>query len=132
GRTGIGTPGRASIDGRVQDRIDRWPGYDGLGNEMAQTINGAGIEWETARTVAHAYGNSGDDFCVRPFEHRTLFAVLDGLGHGPAAANVARLGVRLLEQAQTHDIMRLVQDCHKGLRRDDALALVARYRGAPR
>jgi serine/threonine protein phosphatase PrpC len=90
---------------------------------MAQTINGACIEWATARTVAHGHADSGDEFCVRPFEHRTLVAVLDGLGHGTAAANVARLGVRLLKQAQTPDITRLVQHCHEGLRGSRGLVM---------
>lgn len=45
-----------------------------------------------------------------------MIAVLDGLGHGPAAASAARLGVDALEQSQAHDVVTLVRDCHRGLR----------------
>jgi hypothetical protein len=74
------------------------------------------VEWAAAKATAHGFQDSGDEFCVRPFENRTMIAVLDGLGRGPAAARVARDGVRLLEQAQTHDILKLVRTCHDGLR----------------
>ena len=83
---------------------------------MVSAVNDACVEWAAARAVAHGQRDSGDEFCVRPFEHRTLIAVLDGLGHGSAAATVARQGVRLLEQARTPDVVRLFQECHDGLR----------------
>jgi phosphoserine phosphatase RsbX len=83
---------------------------------MASTLNGACVEWATARAVAPGHHDSGDEFCVRPFECRTMIAVLDGLGHGSAAAMVARRGVQLLEQSQTSDILTLVRECHERLR----------------
>jgi phosphoserine phosphatase RsbX len=83
---------------------------------MVSTLNDACVEWATARAVAPGHHDSGDEFCVRPFERRTMIAVLDGLGHGSAAALVARQGVRLLEQAQTSDILKLVRECHERLR----------------
>jgi hypothetical protein len=45
-----------------------------------------------------------------------MIAVLDGLGHGPAAASAASLGVRLLRQSQAHDVVTLVRECHYGMR----------------
>jgi negative regulator of sigma-B (phosphoserine phosphatase) len=83
---------------------------------MVSTLNDACVEWATARAVAPGHHDSGDEFCVRPFDRRTMIAVLDGLGHGSAAALVARQGVRLLEQAQTPDILKLVRECHERLR----------------
>ena len=83
---------------------------------MALTLNDACVEWATARAVAPGHHDSGDEFCVRPFERRTIIAVLDGLGHGSAAAVVARQGVQLLEQAQTSDLLKLVRACHERLR----------------
>ena len=83
---------------------------------MVSTLNDACVEWATARAVAPGHHDSGDEFCVRPFERRTIIAVLDGLGHGTAAAIVARQVVQLLEQAQTSDIVTLVRACHERLR----------------
>ncbi len=83
---------------------------------MVSAVSDACVEWAAARAAARGHRDSGDEFCVRPFDHRTLIAVLDGLGHGLAAATVARHGVRLLEQAQTADVVRLVHECHDGLR----------------
>ncbi len=81
------------------------------------------VEWAAARAVAHGHHDSGDEYCVRPFEHRMLIAVIDGLGHGPAAADVARQGVRLLEQARTSDVVQLVHECHDGLRGSRGLVM---------
>jgi phosphoserine phosphatase RsbX len=83
---------------------------------MVSTVDGACVEWATARVVAPGHSDSGDECCVRTSDQRTLIAVLDGLGHGPAAASAARLGVRLLEQSHAHDVVALVRECHSGLR----------------
>src|SRR5262245_43830921 len=83
---------------------------------MVSALSDACVEWAAARAVAPGHRDSGDEFCIRLFEHRTMIAVLDGLGHGAAAASVAREGVRLLEQAVTPDVVRLVYECHAGLR----------------
>jgi negative regulator of sigma-B (phosphoserine phosphatase) len=57
--------------------------------------------------VTASYGSStrprlgelanGDAVVVRPFGPGSLFAVIDGLGHGPAAAKAASAAVTLLE-----------------------------------
>jgi negative regulator of sigma-B (phosphoserine phosphatase) len=83
---------------------------------MVSALSEACVEWAAARAVAPGHRDSGDEFCIRLFEHRTMIAVLDGLGHGPAAATVAKEGLRLLEQAQSPDVVRLVHECHEGLR----------------
>jgi phosphoserine phosphatase RsbX len=83
---------------------------------MVSALSDASVEWAAARAVAPGHRDSGDEFCIRLFEHRTMIAVLDGLGHGPAAATVAKEGLRLLEQAQSPDVVRLVHECHEGLR----------------
>jgi negative regulator of sigma-B (phosphoserine phosphatase) len=83
---------------------------------MVSTLNDACVEWAYARAAAPGHRDSGDEFYVGPSECGTVIAVLDGLGHGPAAASVARQGVRLLERAQTPDVLKLVRECHAGLR----------------
>ena len=79
-------------------------------------MNDGCIEWAAAKAAAGGCGDSGDAYCVRAFDHRTMVAALDGLGHGPAAATVAKQSVRLLENARTPDITTLVRECHADLR----------------
>jgi phosphoserine phosphatase RsbX len=90
---------------------------------MVSALSDACVEWAAARAAAPGHRDSGDEFCVRQFEHRTLVAVLDGLGHGQAAATIAKEGVRLLEQAQTPDLVRLVRECHEALRGSRGLVM---------
>ena len=90
---------------------------------MVSALSDACIEWAAARAVAPGHRDSGDEFCVRQFAHHTMIAVLDGLGHGQAAALTAREGVRLLEQAQTPDVVQLVRQCHEGLRGSRGLVM---------
>jgi serine/threonine protein phosphatase PrpC len=83
---------------------------------MVSSVSDACVEWAAARAVARGQCDSGDEYCVRSFGSRTVVAVLDGLGHGSAAARVAQQGVRLLEQVDTPDVMTIVRKCHDGLR----------------
>jgi negative regulator of sigma-B (phosphoserine phosphatase) len=90
---------------------------------MVSALSDACVEWAAARAIAPGHRDSGDEICVRQFEHRTMIAVLDGLGHGQAAAAIAKEGVRLLEQAQTPDVVRLMRECHEGLRGSRGLVM---------
>ena len=90
---------------------------------MVSALSDACVEWAAARAVAPGHRDSGDEFCVRQFEHRTLVAVLDGLGHGQAAATIAKQGVRFLEQTQAPDLVRLVTECHQALRGSRGLVM---------
>jgi len=83
---------------------------------MVSTVDPTCVEWAAAKAVAPGHCDSGDQCCVRTINQRTLIAVFDGLGHGPDAASAARLGVHLLERAQTHDVVTLVRACHTALR----------------
>lgn len=83
---------------------------------MVSTVDGACVEWAAARVVAPGHSDSGDECCVRTIDQRTLIAVLDGLGHGPAAASAARRGVQLLERSHAQDLVTLIRECHSGLR----------------
>lgn len=83
---------------------------------MVSTVGGACVDWAAARVNATGHADSGDQCCVRTFDQRTMIAVLDGLGHGPAAASAARLGVELLEQSPARDVVTLVRECHDRLR----------------
>jgi len=92
---------------------------------MVSALNDACVEWAAARAVARGQSDSGDEYCVRTFGGCTVIAVLDGLGHGPAAARVAREGVRLMEQIDTPDVLTFVRRCHDGLRGSRGLVMSA-------
>jgi serine phosphatase RsbU (regulator of sigma subunit) len=90
---------------------------------MVSAVGDARVEWAAARAVARGYRDSGDEFYVRCFDHRTLIAVIDGLGHGAAAATVARQCIQVLERAPAPDIVRLVEQCHHHLRGSRGLVM---------
>lgn len=82
---------------------------------MVSTLD-AWVDWAAASVVAPGHHESGDQRCVRILDNRTIIAVLDGLGHGPEAAEAARRGVALIQQSSTTDVVTLVRECHDGLR----------------
>src|SRR5260370_4461868 len=59
---------------------------------------------------------SGDHFVVRPNARGMRVAVIDGLGHGPAAAGAAAAAAAVLEAQPDAPVLRLVKDCHDALR----------------
>jgi serine phosphatase RsbU (regulator of sigma subunit) len=74
------------------------------------------IEWATAgrpRPGEHACGDQS--LAVGVNGAAALFGVLDGLGHGPAAASAATTGVDVLKGASGERLEVLVQLCHRVL-----------------
>ena len=99
---------------------------------MVSTLD-ACVEWAMASVVAPGHLDSGDESCVRTIDHRTIVAVLDGLGHGSEAAYAARVGVDLLERSRTGDVVTMIRECHDGLRGTrGAVMSVAMFDGAER
>lgn len=104
------------------------------------TIQPGGARSPTLRAlVAHLSSpkpgerQNGDAVLVREDEaQRTLFAVIDGLGHGPDAAHASRLAVAELEkqslETPLHDLMLAVHQALRGSR--GAAATVGVIRGA--
>ncbi len=68
---------------------------------------------------------SGDAYFIRRFPDVELFGVLDVLGHGPEAHQVALRCLELLEAHCREDLGAIIGACHRGLRhtRGAALAL---------
>jgi hypothetical protein len=66
--------------------------------------------------VAPGHRDSGDQCCVHTRGQHTIVGVLDGLGHGPAAASAAKLGVDQIQQSHAHDVVTLMRECHGRLR----------------
>jgi len=60
---------------------------------------------------------SGDHHVVVPFERGSLVAVMDGLGHGPEAAEASREAAEILAAYPGRPVVDLIQLCHEGLRR---------------
>jgi anti-sigma regulatory factor (Ser/Thr protein kinase) len=89
---------------------------------------GALVEWCHAGRALAAPGEgpeSGDMYAVVAVEAGTLLAVIDGLGHGTAAAAAARAAVAILEEhgaacvaaeGPGGGLLRLVERCHADLR----------------
>ncbi len=60
---------------------------------------------------------SGDRHLVKFFRNGILLAVVDGLGHGPAAAEAAELAITTLVARPQDSVITLVQRCHAELRK---------------
>ncbi len=75
------------------------------------------LDWAVAAQTLRGQTESGDLHLVAPFEGGVLAAVIDGLGHGPDAAEAARAACTLLAQDPARSPARLLQRCHENLRR---------------
>lgn len=59
----------------------------------------------------------GDLHVVIPFVDGALVALIDGLGHGPEAAQAAIAAVPVLEAHASAPVLTLVQQCHEAMRK---------------
>jgi phosphoserine phosphatase RsbX len=74
------------------------------------------IEWATAGRPLRGEHVSGDQpIAIDIGSGGALFGVMDGLGHGPAAATAALRAVDALKHAHTERLEVLVQLCHRVL-----------------
>jgi phosphoserine phosphatase RsbX len=74
------------------------------------------IEWATAgRPLAGEHVCGDQPIAVGIDGDAALFGVLDGLGHGPAAASAATTAVEVLKGARGERLEVLVQLCHRVL-----------------
>lgn len=74
------------------------------------------IEWGSAGAALGGGAASGDSGVVVPFPGGALVAVIDGLGHGPAALEAARAAERVLIAAPYEPVDELVLRCHEALK----------------
>jgi len=83
------------------------------------------IDWGWAGCALES--TSGDHHAVVPFGGGALVALIDGLGHGPEAAEAAVMAVSVLEAHAGAPVLTLVQRCHDALRktRGAAMSLVS-------
>ncbi len=88
------------------------------------------LEWAVAGVPLHAETVSGDLHVVAPFDGGVLIGAIDGLGHGPEAAEAARAAVAVLEAHPAESLLRLVERCHDALRKTrGAVITLASFHG---
>lgn len=73
------------------------------------------VEWGMAVRACAGERECGDRHVVCPSKDGVLLAVVDGLGHGPAAAAAAGLAVEVLEDHRGEALSTLVERCHEAL-----------------
>ncbi len=73
-------------------------------------------EWSVASLTQAGESESGDQFVVEGFENGALVAVIDALGHGPAAAYAAGVAARTLRRNVQEAPAALIARCHAGMR----------------
>lgn len=72
-------------------------------------------EWGIAGRALSGETESGDLAVAVEHEEGVLLAVLDGLGHGPEAAEAAEVAVEVLRDRPERPVEWLVSECHDAL-----------------
>ena len=73
------------------------------------------LEWASASRPALGDAEVGDACLVRSVENGVLIAVVDGLGHGSEAAQVAQRALRTVERSTYTLPAPIVLECHRSL-----------------
>lgn len=81
------------------------------------------LDWAVAARALAGERESGDACVMAPFPGGVLVGVIDGLGHGPEAAEAARVATATLESRPGGQVIDLVRACHDALRRTRGVAL---------
>jgi negative regulator of sigma-B (phosphoserine phosphatase) len=90
------------------------------------------IEWAVAERPVAGETESGDIHLAAFFDGGALVGAIDGLGHGPEAARVARAGAAALSADPGRPIQALVEACHETLRGTRGVVLSLASIDAPR
>lgn len=93
------------------DRVGSPRGADDAGTDGA----GDQLEWAVAGRPAEGQAASGDLATVQVTEHTWVLAVVDGLGHGPAAVDAANRAAQAIEKAQEQPLTSLLASVHRSL-----------------
>ena len=86
-------------------------------------MKAAGVEWSTAAATMPGETVSGDRHWAGPIANGMVFAVIDGLGHGRAAAAASKIAVAMLQQHAGDPLIDLLQRCHESLRTTRGVAM---------
>jgi phosphoserine phosphatase RsbX len=82
-----------------------------------EVMNSELVDWGVAERRMAGETLSGDLHLVKPLEDSVLVAVADGLGHGKAAAEAARLAMETVEQSSHSPLVQVLENCNRRLRR---------------
>jgi phosphoserine phosphatase RsbX len=82
-----------------------------------------GFEWSTSATTMPGETVSGDRHWAGQFENGMIFAVIDGLGHGGAAAAASKIAVTVLRRYAGDPLVELLHRCHESLRTTRGVAM---------
>jgi negative regulator of sigma-B (phosphoserine phosphatase) len=77
----------------------------------------AALEVGVAEETHAGEARSGDLVVLAPFDEGALVAVVDGLGHGDAAADAAEVAAGIIRAHAAEAPQALFERCHAGLRR---------------
>jgi negative regulator of sigma-B (phosphoserine phosphatase) len=93
---------------------------------VVESGNGAFLEWSVATRCRPGEVTNGDRAVVEVRRDETLVAGIDGVGHGEAAARVAKRAAAVIRRGSGEDLTALATRCHQALRgtRGAALSLV--------
>ena len=86
-------------------------------------MKAAAVEWSTAAATMPGESVSGDRHWAGPVANGMIFAVIDGLGHGAAAAAASKIAVAMLEQFAGEPLIELLHRCHESLRATRGVAM---------
>jgi phosphoserine phosphatase RsbX len=86
-------------------------------------MRSAGFEWSAATATMPGETVSGDRHWAGPIENGMIFAVIDGLGHGKAAAAASKVAVAMLRRHAGDPLIELLHRCHESLRTTRGVAM---------
>jgi negative regulator of sigma-B (phosphoserine phosphatase) len=81
------------------------------------------LEWSIAAATMPGETESGDRYWAGSVSNGMMFAVIDGLGHGPAAAAASAIAIATLERHVDEPLIELLRHCHKSLRGTRGVAM---------
>jgi serine phosphatase RsbU (regulator of sigma subunit) len=77
------------------------------------------LQWGVAAAPLPGQTESGDRSLVEPFQDGALVAVVDALGHGRRASQIATQAIETLTRHARDDVTTLILRCHEMLRERD-------------
>ena len=83
--------------------------------EKVERLTESLVDWAAASRPMKGATESGDAFLVRELPSAAMIAVVDGLGHGAAAAMAARQALASLREGE-EEPMAMLERCHEALR----------------
>jgi hypothetical protein len=90
---------------------------------MSTASPGFLIDWAVAARALPGESVSGDMHVVEAFPRGALAAVIDGLGHGPEAAEAAAVAAATLREDPGASVLTHMTRCHEALRRTRGAAM---------